>query len=84
MRTKVYINDFQPTYFVINSFEDLFEQAVHTDFSPLYDSFKGLSGLEKAEEYLPFDLVEGDEVIRKGTQEYILPKRAALESSISI
>jgi phenylalanine-4-hydroxylase len=84
MRTKVYINDFQPCYFVIDSFEDLFEQAVNTDFSPMYKSFKGLGGIEKAEEYLPFDLVDGDVVLRKGSQAYIEPKRDQLESDISI
>lgn len=84
MRTQVYINDFQPTYFVIDSFEDLFEQAVNTNFSPMYKSFKGLEGIEKAEEYLPFDLVPGDDVIREGTQEYINPKRQELEDAISI
>ncbi len=84
MRTRVYINDLQPCYFVIDSFEDLFEQAVHTDFSPMYKSFKGLEGLDQAEEFLPFDLQPGDTVIREGTQDYIIPKRAFLEESISI
>lgn len=84
MRTKVYINDFQPCYFVIDSFESLFEQAVHTDFSPLYKSFKGMDGFERAEEFLPFELQPGDEVIREGTQDYIKPKRQFLEDSISI
>lgn len=84
MRTKVYINDFQACYFVIDSFEDLFEQAVSTDFSPMYESFKGLGGREKAEEFLPFDLQPGDTVIREGTQDYIRPKRDFLEESISI
>ncbi len=84
MRTKVYINDYQPSYFVIDSFEDLFKQAVNTDFSPMYKSFKGMDGFEQAEEYLPFDIVDGDDVIREGTQEYIMPKRQFLEDSISI
>ena len=84
MRTKVYINDYQPSYFVIDSFEDLFEQAVNTDFSPMYKSFKGLDGIEQAGEYLPFDLIEGDTVLREGTQDYIKPKRQFLEDSISI
>ena len=84
MRTKVYINDYQPSYFVIDSFEDLFEQAVNTDFSPMYKSFKGLDGIEQADEYLPFDLIEGDTVLHEGTQDYIKPKRKFLEDSISI
>ncbi len=84
MRTKVYINDMQPSYFVIDSFEDLFRQAVDTDFSPMYASFKGLEGLEKADEFLPFDLQDSDEVIREGTLEYITPRRAELEAAISL
>ena len=50
----------------------------------MYKSFKGMEGFEQAEEYLPFDLQEGDEVLREGTQEYIKPKRKELEDSISI
>lgn len=84
MRTRVYINDFQPCYFVIDSFEQLFEQAVSTDFSPMYKSFKGLEGFDVAKEYLPFDLQEGDVVVRQGTQAYITPKRSFLEESLSI
>ncbi len=84
MRTRVYINDFQPVYFVIDSFESLFDQAVNTDFSPMYECIKGIGDHEKVAEYLPFDLVPGDEVIREGTQEYIRPKRDELEASISI
>ena len=84
MRTKVYINDLQPVYFVIDSFESLFDQAVNTDFSPMYKKLTGLGNIEKAKEYLPFDIVPGDIVIREGTQEYIKPRRRALEASISI
>lgn len=84
MRTRVYINDMQPCYFVIDSFEDLFKQAVDTDFSPMYARFKGLDGLEKAEEFLPFDLHDADTVLRHGSQEYITPKRSELEAAISI
>lgn len=84
MRTRVYINDMQPSYFVIDSFEDLFRQAVDTDFSPMYARFKGLNDMEKAEEFLPFDLQPSDVVLRKGTQTYITPRRAELEEAISL
>ena len=84
MRTRIYINDMQPIYFVIDSFESLFEQAVHTDVGPLYASFKGLGDYEQAEEYLPFDLQASDEVIREGMQQYINPKREELIASLSI
>ncbi|MCR9197369.1 MAG: phenylalanine 4-monooxygenase [Planctomycetaceae bacterium] len=84
MRTRVYINDMQPCYFVIDSFEDLFKQAVETDFSPMYARFKGLNGMDKAEEFLPFDLQTSDTVLRTGTQTYIKPRRAELEEAISL
>lgn len=84
MRTRVYINDMQPCYFVINSFEDLFRQAVSTDFSPMYSRFKGLDGERKADEYLPFDLQATDQVIREGTLKYIQPRRHDLEAAISL
>lgn len=84
MRTRVYINDMQPCYFVIDSFEDLFRRAVDTDFSPMYARFKGLNGLEKAEEFLPFDLQTSDQVIRSGTLDYIAPKRSELEAAIRL
>jgi phenylalanine-4-hydroxylase len=84
MRTRVYINDMQPCYFVIDSFEDLFNQAVNTDFSPLYKNFKGSDGFEKIEEYLPFDIHPNDSVLREGTLDYIIPKRLQLEASLSI
>lgn len=84
MRTRVYINDFQPCYFAIDSFEDLFNQAVHTDFSPMYKKFKGLAGESTLEELLPFDLQPQDMVIRKGTLEYITPKLQELTNSLSI
>ncbi len=84
MRTRVYINDFQPCYFVIDSFQSLFDIAVRTDFSPLYESYKGLGEAERSPEYLPFELAAGDGVLRVGTQDYIRPKRAELEASLSI
>jgi len=84
MRTRVYINDMQPCYFVIDSFEDLFRQAVETDFSPMYARFKGLNGMDKAEEFLPFDLQDSDSVLRRGTQAYITPRRSVLEDAISL
>ena len=36
MRTEYKIDDFQSNYFVIDSFEDLLEQTLQTDFAPLY------------------------------------------------
>jgi phenylalanine-4-hydroxylase len=40
MRTEYRIDDFQASYFVIDSFEQLFKAAYGTDFAPLYESLK--------------------------------------------
>jgi len=36
MRTAYLIDDFQRSYFVIDSFEQLFRAGYDTDFAPLY------------------------------------------------
>ena len=37
MRTEYRIDDFQQNYFVIDSFDQLLEQTLQTDFAPLYE-----------------------------------------------
>ena len=64
MRTGYYIDDFQASYFVIDSFEKLFEEAVKTPFVPLYKQYRELPQLS------PFKLEENDNILRKGTGEY--------------
>jgi len=62
MRTLYRIDDYQQTYFVIDSFEDLLRQTVETDFAPLY-------GVLAGEDDLPPDAVlAGDRVVTRGTQ----------------
>lgn len=68
MRTKHIIDDFQQTYFVIDSFEQLLETC-YKDFGDVYASVKGKS------DYDAHDIVAGDEVITRGTREYFLAKR---------
>lgn len=41
MRTQYRIDDFQQTYFVIDSFGDLLRQTLETDFAPLYTDLAG-------------------------------------------
>ena len=41
MRTRYRIDDYQQSYFVIDSFEDLLRQTVETDFAPLYAQLAG-------------------------------------------
>jgi phenylalanine-4-hydroxylase len=64
MRTKYRIDDYQQTYFVIDSFEDLLRQTQEADFGPLYAELDGQSEIE-IETILPSDLV-----LTRGTQEY--------------
>jgi phenylalanine-4-hydroxylase len=45
MRTQYRIDAYQPTYFVIDSFEDLKHQTADADFAPLYRRLEGLPDL---------------------------------------
>ena len=64
MRTDYRIDDFQQTYFVIDSYEQLFRATVDTDFAPLYADMQGKFDLK------PEDVLPTDEVITRGTQDY--------------
>jgi phenylalanine-4-hydroxylase len=64
LRTGYYIDDFQATYFTIDSFESLFAQCIERPFIPLYEKFRAMPTLT------PFEIYEGDTVLRKGTGEY--------------
>jgi phenylalanine-4-hydroxylase len=46
MRTDYLIDDFQKTYFVIESFDELFRAAYDTDFAPLYKQYTDVPGIE--------------------------------------
>jgi phenylalanine-4-hydroxylase len=71
MRTEYRIDDYQQNYFVIPSFDELLRVTVETDFAPLYDQLKRLPDIPVAE------IVERDEVITRGTQEYARSRSAA-------
>ena len=66
MRTDYVISDLQPTYFVIESFEDLFRQTVERDFDRLYRS------LAPNFTYANSAIIDVDNVVHRGTQEYHL------------
>ncbi|MEM1176414.1 MAG: phenylalanine 4-monooxygenase [Pseudomonadota bacterium] len=68
MRTKHIISDFQQTYFVIDSFEQLLETC-YQDFGDIYARVKGQP------DYEAHELVEGDTIITRGTRDYFLAKR---------
>ena len=66
MRTDYVIDDLQPTYFVIESFEDLYRRTAGRDFDALYRSLPaGFTFANSA-------IAEGDEVLQEGSQEYFL------------
>lgn len=66
MRTDYVISDLQPTYFVIESFEDLYKQTVERDFDRLYRS------LRPNFIYANSAVIDVDNVVHYGTQEYHL------------
>jgi phenylalanine-4-hydroxylase len=63
MRTQYAIDDFQQTYFVIESFEKLLA-ACYQDFRPIYERLAAAPDIE------PFELIAGDEVLTRGTLDY--------------
>lgn len=64
MRTRYRIDDFQQNYFVIDSFDDLLQQTLDTDFGPLYAALAGLPDIEVGE------IVDTDRLFTTGTQDY--------------
>ena len=66
MRTDYVIDDLQPTYFVIESFADLYHQTVERDFDRLYRS------LNPGFTYANAAVIDVDDVLHRGTQEYHL------------
>jgi phenylalanine-4-hydroxylase len=68
MRTRYRIDDYQQTYFVVDSFEDLLKQTLETDFAPLYVALEGKSDIE-------VDMVlDTDGICSRGTQAYARAK----------
>ena len=63
MRTQYRIDDFQETYFVLHSLDDLLALA-NIDFAPLYNRVQHRSALE------PGDLLASDRVLQRGTGTY--------------
>ena len=66
MRTDYVISDLQPTYFVIDSFEDLYRQTVERDFDRLYRN------LGPGFTYANTAVIDVDYVLNRGTLEYTL------------
>jgi phenylalanine-4-hydroxylase len=66
MRTDYVIDDLQPTYFVIESFADLYRQTVERDFDRLY------RGLGAGFTYANSAVIDVDDVLHRGSLEYHL------------
>ena len=62
MRTDYRIDDYQQSYFVVDSYEQLLRTTVETDFAPLYARLAGVGDIGVA------DVLPGDRVITRGTQ----------------
>ena len=63
MRTDYRIDDFQDSYFVISSFEELFAET-YKDFAALYLK------LANGPVHKPGDILENDRVLTQGTHAY--------------
>lgn len=70
MRTDYRIDDFQESYFVISSFEELFHET-YKDFGALYRK------LATGPSYKPGDMLATDGVITRGTHSYVGGSHAA-------
>jgi phenylalanine-4-hydroxylase len=70
MRTEYRIDDFQESYFVIRSFDELFAET-YKDFAALYRK------LESGPTYKPGDILPADHLHTKGTHSYIGGSHAA-------
>ena len=66
MRTDYTISDLQATYFVIESFRELFHLTEQRGFEPIYES------LAPAFQYAKTAALDTDHVYHRGTQEYEL------------
>ena len=69
MRTKYLIDDFQQTYFVIESFEKLLDDC-YQDFAPIYQRIGTATDIEADE------VLDRDDVVTRGTLAYFKSKRA--------
>jgi phenylalanine-4-hydroxylase len=75
MRTNYRIDDFQESYFVIDSLKDLLELAA-IDFAPLYERIAGQP------DYQPGDVLPTDRVVARGTGRYHDAKRKVAVRSV--
>jgi len=75
MRTKYIVDDFQQTYFVIDSFENLLDNC-YQDFGPIYER------IGMAPEIEPDQVIDGDEVLTRGTFAYFRKRQNSSVATI--
>jgi len=66
MRTDYKIDDLQQSYFVIDSFEELFKQTEERPFDDIYQN------IGASFQYAPSAVLDTDHIYHRGTQEYAL------------
>jgi phenylalanine-4-hydroxylase len=72
MRTPYRIDDFQQTYFVIESFDELLAATMGQEFGPVYRELSGIADL-------PLDEIHPtDKVVSRGSQSYAKSKQGAV------
>jgi phenylalanine-4-hydroxylase len=71
MRTEYRVDDYQQTYFAIESFQHLMDET-RQDFAPIYEEMK-----TDPTSYPLTDVLENDKVFNVGTQEYAAAKAKA-------
>ncbi|MBV8032503.1 MAG: phenylalanine 4-monooxygenase [Betaproteobacteria bacterium] len=69
MRTRYRIDDFQESYFVLGSFDELLDLQ-RIDFAPIYARLRGTPELE------PGDVLAGDRILHRGSGAHHAGKRA--------
>ena len=75
MRSPYRIDDYQQSYFVIESFEDLLHQTRDADLGPIYERLRG------SEPIAVGALTPTDTVIHRGTQAYARARAASRQSN---
>jgi phenylalanine-4-hydroxylase len=69
MRSQYRIDDYQQTYFVIDSFDDLLAQTRDADLGPIYERLRGATTIDVG------TTIGEDRILHAGTQSYV-QKRA--------
>lgn len=73
LRTDYLIDDYQQTYFVIDSFEQLFRAGYDTDFAPLYRQFAATKAID------PSVILVTDRRVRNCREESELPQKGMIK-----